>query len=42
MSTRLSRCAAAVLALACLFAAGCRDRHEPVKPTVANTAHAVR
>jgi hypothetical protein len=25
-----------VLAVACLLATGCRERHEPVKPTVAD------
>jgi hypothetical protein len=38
MITRLARCATVVLALACLFATGCRDRHEPVKPTVASAS----
>lgn len=41
MSRPFSRWCA--LALACLLAAGCKDRHEPVKPTVpvpAASAHA--
>jgi hypothetical protein len=31
-----------VLALACLLAAGCKDRHEPVKPTVSPAPAATR
>jgi len=34
MNLRLIRWSA--LALACLLATGCRERHEPVKPTVAD------
>jgi hypothetical protein len=34
MTTRLSRCTAIALALACALGAGCHDRHQPVKPTV--------
>jgi hypothetical protein len=42
MTTRLSRCTAIALALACALGAGCQDRHQPVKPTVASAASPAR
>jgi hypothetical protein len=40
MSQPFTRSSALALVLACLFATGCRDKHEPVKPTVSAPAAA--
>jgi hypothetical protein len=41
MTTRTDRCTAVALALACLLLAACKDKHDPLKPTVAQPATVV-